>query len=579
MKDAATSAPLPIQGAAPSAPLPIQDAAPAPLPMQDAAPFAHHGHFFRGQQTDNDSPTPNDGPPTFNTTPCSTTSCSAHGCTGRSPPSAATVNSLPATQPANDQLTQNDATTTTWQSHSNKKRKRIRSWKRSNGPTKAVALHVIFANVSFLGDKALRFFTLGRKDHIIGIAESHLRGEAAERAKDRLQTAGWTTSYSPATPSPNSEHGNQGGVFLGHKKWLQTATPSIATGNEGHIFPEGDVVWKIRRVQGMHIVIAFAYFDHSIGMTGANLSKFQTICQIRDRGKRKLIVAADFNMTPQRMQESGLLEEAGLTIITAGDDSTCKTSTGWSQIDYLLVDTNIVSLISEVKLVMDKPWNTHAGIEFDINCRPATISTTQLVKPKPIPYATDDKGNYQPWHIEEEDWQAALHSAEPAAEHCIDETKIDDDNESWNHAEQLGITEQARAFAVRFATWSKAAEEAALAANPPEKDPHKHKGRGLMPKFAVRSLADKSSHKYTEHLMWELAAKDATIGPDLYSTLWYTIASIMEAAAFAQQLDSPNTQYHTHDFHENEHLYHDSDRTYDTDANDHHASPPTTTPT
>ena len=146
-------------------------------------------------------------------------------------------------------------------------------------------------------------FMIARKDHIIGIAETHLKGAAAEKAKDRLQLAGFQTSCSPATPSPKSEKGTQGGVFLGHRKWLQTSIPSAATGREGHIFPEGDVVWKHLRIQGMHIIIAFAYFDHTIGMKGPNLDKFQKICQIRDRGNKKLIVVADFNMTPQRMQE------------------------------------------------------------------------------------------------------------------------------------------------------------------------------------------------------------------------------------------------------------------------------------
>ena len=76
-------------------------------------------------------------------------------------------------------------------------------------------------------------------------------------------------------------------------------------------------------------------------------------------------------------------------------------------------------------MVAAKPWSTHAGIEFDTKCRPATISTTQLAKPKPTPYAIDDKGNYQPWHIEEENWQASFKDAKPAAEHSIDETNVD----------------------------------------------------------------------------------------------------------------------------------------------------------
>ena len=246
-------------------------------------------------------------------------------------------------------------------------------------------------------------------------------------------------------------------------------------------------------------------------------------------------------MTPQKMKESGMLSTADLTIITAGDHPTCKHSNGLSQIDYLLVDTTITSLISEVKLVEAKPWSTHAGIEFAINCRPATIHTLQQVKPKPIPYEKDDKGNQQQWHIADEEWQNSLEAARDTAEHLIDASH-NDESGAWQHAEKLGITQQARTFAIRYAAWSIASEGGALTANPPEKDPRKHKGRGLMPKYEWRSLADKSKHKFTEHLMWELAAKDSIAGPDLYSTLWYTIASLFESAASARRLDDAAAQ-------------------------------------
>lgn len=80
-----------------------------------------------------------------------------------------------------------------------------------------------------------------------------------------------------------------------------------------------------------------------------------------------------------------------------------------------------------------------------------------------------------------------------------------------------------------------------------------------MPKYEWRSLADKSKHKFTEHLMWELAAKEAIAGPDLHSTIWYAIASIMESAASARRLDNVSVQQHNHDHYQTQH---------DTDHND-----------
>lgn len=173
----------------------------------------------------------------------------------------------------------------------------------------------------------------------------------------------------------------------------------------------------------MRLVIVFAYFDNTIGMQGPNLEKFQRICQIRDRRNKKIIIAADFNMTPQQMRESGMLTLTGLSIITAGDQPTCKHSHSHSQIDYLLVDTSIVSLVSEVKLLAAKTWSAHCGIEFVINCRHGSVYTLQLVKPKPIPYQKDDKGNHLQWHIEDEDWHNALEAVESIVEHLNDETK------------------------------------------------------------------------------------------------------------------------------------------------------------
>ena len=101
------------------------------------------------------------------------------------------------------------------------------------------------------------------------------------------------------------------------------------------------------------------------------------------------------------MRKSGLLATSGLSIITAGDADTCKNSHGYSQLDYLLVDTDITALIGEIELVRHKPWSTHFGLTFTINCRPATIKTMQLVRPKPIPYETDDKGHLQQWRVDE----------------------------------------------------------------------------------------------------------------------------------------------------------------------------------
>ena len=106
------------------------------------------------------------------------------------------------------------------------------------------------------------------------------------------------------------------------------------------------------------------------------------------------------------------------------------------------------------------------------------------------------------------------------------------------------IAESTRETAIRYATWSIACGKAALRQNPPEKEMAKHIGRGLMPVYAWKSLADTYKEKLTEHSMWELVAMDAIAAPDLYSTLWMTIAVVMERITSARRLDAAALQPH-----------------------------------
>ena len=126
-----------------------------------------------------------------------------------------------------------------------------------------------------------------------------------------------------------------------HKPWLQTAIPAEATGDAGQVLPDDDIAWKHFRLHGIHIVIAFVYMEHSIGPTGSNLCKLHKLHGLTDGGRRKLLVVGDINMSPDVLNQSGILELLGLMIITAGDVNTCKTSSGSSLLDYILCDPDL----------------------------------------------------------------------------------------------------------------------------------------------------------------------------------------------------------------------------------------------
>ena len=68
--------------------------------------------------------------------------------------------------------------------------------------------------------------------------------------------------------------------------YLRTSAPIEVTGPRGSIMPEGDLTWKHIRLQGVHVIVGFAYFKANLGLKGQNLEMLSRISALRDNGKR-----------------------------------------------------------------------------------------------------------------------------------------------------------------------------------------------------------------------------------------------------------------------------------------------------
>ena len=78
--------------------------------------------------------------------------------------------------------------------------------------------------------------------------------------------------------------------MLLYKPWLQVAVPQQAHGHDHRLLGQGDVVHLHVRLAGLTVVIIFAYFQDSIGLTGANLAKITHIKSLTDGGRTKVIL-------------------------------------------------------------------------------------------------------------------------------------------------------------------------------------------------------------------------------------------------------------------------------------------------
>ena len=158
-------------------------------------------------------------------------------------------------------------------------------------------LRIFFANVTRLGESATTYL-INRSEHILAVVETHLLGDKAHRKMEEFSQRGWDPIMSPATKAEDNDYGNSGGAMIFHKPWLQAATPAIAEGIQGRELPAGDLAWKHFRIKGLHLVFATLYLDHTIGITGVNVEKLGRVAELTVRGKRHLIVPADFNIEP-----------------------------------------------------------------------------------------------------------------------------------------------------------------------------------------------------------------------------------------------------------------------------------------
>ena len=126
--------------------------------------------------------------------------------------------------------------------------------------------------------------------------------------------------------------------------------------------PADDIVWKHVRLQGISIIVAFAYFKCTAKLDGSNLVLVDIISKLYDEGHNSIVLLADFNFPPEVWRDSPYLELWDMQVkIPVG---TCKTASGYSLLDYMLVSNSIAPLIKDFRIVPGTHWSPHLALAF-----------------------------------------------------------------------------------------------------------------------------------------------------------------------------------------------------------------------
>ena len=174
---------------------------------------------------------------------------------------------------------------------------------------------MLCANISQWGPKAEAFLEAqkqrrhgsGETFDVIAMAETHLaKGEHA-RAVKACEAVTHRAVHAHARPTGRSEDGTSGGVLMAPCVHLQLANVVHSDDKTVPSLVGDDWCAVPVRLGGCNVWLAAAYLTCGIGPTGANVAKLQQLGQRLLATGEPFIVAADWNMAPGQLCDSGFL--------------------------------------------------------------------------------------------------------------------------------------------------------------------------------------------------------------------------------------------------------------------------------
>ena len=123
---------------------------------------------------------------------------------------------------------------------------------------------------------------------------------------------------------------------------------------------------------------------------------------------------ADFNMTPQDLENTPIPQLLGLSVLHKGlDQGTCRIPNSKGQdkvLDYILCSETIKHLVQDLSIVHDVPWWPHYGIRFNISRSVYHHNVVAVKVPKLLPINKDEKGRPAVSQMKEEDYERIFRS-------------------------------------------------------------------------------------------------------------------------------------------------------------------------
>ena len=173
---------------------------------------------------------------------------------------------------------------------------------------------MLFRSVTRWGPQA-EGFCAPLPHEILMLCETHLTGDGFAPVRARMGAMGWNAFHSNAVYTGRSESGTSAGVAIfSRKSHLVSPLDScvVAEASAGHDPESLRWVGAVLRLRGVSVLLVELYLVTGIGMSGENIEILQQMLSLRGLMNMPMVVAADWQSTPDELASTGWLDECAL---------------------------------------------------------------------------------------------------------------------------------------------------------------------------------------------------------------------------------------------------------------------------
>ncbi len=216
---------------------------------------------------------------------------------------------------------------------------------------------------------------------LILIQEHHLAPGQIAAASQWASRKGWQSIWTSAEQGEGS--GWRAGVCICARAPVYLSLPRRGGSN----VCGARAVAAVAEAPGHRpIAVYSAYLRDGEGLSAGNLGILATLGQhIGLQGEEApFILAADFQMSPDKIAVAGLADKIGAVICASGNRrGTCRTPQGNNELDYFYVQRGLARAVASIATVEGTCIRTHVPVRLTM--KPAVTSARTLVLRKPPP--------------------------------------------------------------------------------------------------------------------------------------------------------------------------------------------------